>query len=447
MEKLLFIISFSILYFSSLILVLKKENNQIINCTYNIILFSFALIFSFLFPINYYLSIKGFNIDLYIDYYKNYKYFEIVLYYISIFASTHAFLFVARKKNILTKKLFDKNKDDINIQSESSDKKIMIVGIIMLIIGIISNYLYLKVYGGYKNYLNYSSLIRSGIITIKNPFSFLIAFRNFIIFSSYIFLSMIYTNKNKISRYFLFFLSFIFSLFILYSNKGRISFAIYILVLLGYAFLRKKNVEYINIKTLTKVCLVGIVFLIGIVNVGKILGRNTDGNFLMQLNKEFSFIFLNFKVIFNNLKIENYRLLKDLILFPIYLLPNSIWYGKFNILKCSDINTMFWFGSIKGVGSVYGEMPVDFISISYMQFGFAGIIILPIFYAILFDIVMQSIYKIHNVETFKIIYIYVLLTIGIETIIYADPYHIMTSSFAFIAFMILLFVFNKIKIK
>ena len=30
MEKLLFIISFSILYFSSLILVLKKENNQII---------------------------------------------------------------------------------------------------------------------------------------------------------------------------------------------------------------------------------------------------------------------------------------------------------------------------------------------------------------------------------------------------------------------------------
>lgn len=229
-------------------------------------------------------------------------------------------------------------------------------------------------YGGYTAYLVYANAVRSGVISVSNPFSFMIAFRDCVVFSSYLFFSQIRKNgKFQFGIFFLFLAAAFFSMRVLYSNSGRLSILIYFIVLIVYILLNKKTISYVGFKTIIWTIVGGVVFFWALIFVGNLLSRNMSIDITTQITKEISFIYVNFIAELKNLKFENWRFFVDAIIFPIYLLPSSIWKVRFGIETASTLNTFLVSGTVKGAHGVYGEMPVDMVSLSYMQLGFVGI--------------------------------------------------------------------------
>ena len=319
----------------------------------------------------------------------------------------------------------------------------------MLLVGVLSDFLYLRVYGSYENYLNYSGAIRSGVISVNNPFSFLIVFRSCISISSYIFLSQIKKeNIFKKVSFILFCISFILSIRILYSNRGRVGFVFYFAIIVIYIFKssRKQKDNYITLKTIRVGMIFILLLILGLYLSGVLLKRNSSGSILTQINKEISFVFADFIILQENKDIIDFRHFIDVVLFPIYILPMSFWSSKLGITTASSDLTLLSTGFRKGEGGVYGEMPIDLVSLSYIQVGILGIFVIPMVYAWIYSFVLKRVDKIKDCNIREVIKLYTIINIGIEPILYADPQHIIYGSFSFIVFLMIDDVLSKIKI-
>lgn len=443
MINFLFIICLGVLYDVSLIIFIKKVNKKIILCNYNLVLLLFMFVFSVMFPMCYVLSIKGFNYNVdFVKYFHEFNSVEILLYYLCIFIVTHSYLYSLRRKKINT---FSINETVTN-NNLTIIKKIKIIAYIMLFLGLISNFLYLKAYGGYFNYLNYSKLIRGGIFLLDNKFSFLAPFRSCIIFSCYLFLAIWKSEKKKYLDFIMFTITFILSIFVLYSNNGRLSFVLFLLMILLFWMFSKSKVNTVNFKSI--ITIVAIVCLGGylLVFVGNTLGRNSINSIVTELNEEISFAFLNFKVINNKSFSTDYRFLKDIIYMPLYILPSSFWSSNLGIKTSDAINTKIWKGSFKGENGNTGTMPIDFVSISYLQFGIIGLFVIPVIYGWIISKILEVIKTLDNKFIYRMLYIYLFLNVIFDAIFYADPQHIISNIYPFIIFMILYYFFKKIKI-
>ena len=361
--------------------------------------------------------------------------FDILINYLAIFIISHSFLFVIKKSKNIS---FYNEDENSNFHS---DKYLIISSYILFFVGIVSNYLYLRAYGSYSNYLNYSGLLRSGVMLINNKFSFLMPFRNCILFSSYLFAKNLKKSKHKFITTIFLVISIISSFRVLYANKGRLGFIIYILLLLIALFKDNKN-QNINFKALIKVLFVGLIGGAGIMVLGVSLGRNENISFINLLNQEITFAFLNFSVIREYSNVNIFRYFFDIVSFIIYILPSSIWGGKLGIKTASNINTVAWLGSAKGTNGVYGEMPIDFISLSYMQLGFFGIFILPMFFAYFYHKLFKKIDEIKDSSIKLFCKFFIFISIGVHSLFYSDPYLIISRNFGFIVFIIIYYFLN-----
>lgn len=438
---------FGLIYCSCMIITLERVNGKVMMSRYNLMRLAFAGVYGVVFPVCYGLTIAGYNTDAMKGYILDFDSLTIIAYYLLIIVVTAAYFFILkRKRQIINSSIV--NDDDENV--DIGKRKTSLVPIIIFFIGIISDYLYMRPYGSYSNYMLYSGAIRSGVITVNNPFSFLIVFRSCIGFSSYLFLARIrVNNKINVVNLMFFIVSSILSLRVLYSNRGRLGFAIYFLIIVLFIVRKKRGSAriYMNIKTIRRYLGIGILFIFGLYLSGILLNRNITNSILMQINKEVSFIYANAVELLKNIKIEDYRWFKDIILFPVYILPTSIWQTRMGITTASSDLTYIMSGFRKGQGGVYGENPIDLFSLSYMQAGVLGIIVTPIVYALLFSFIFKRVNKIRDSQVREIISIFVIIDLGFETLFYADPQHIVHRSFAFIVFLILEPILNRLKIR
>ena len=400
----------------------------------------------FLFPICSLLTALNFNTSSMQSYINQFDFYEVIFYYLCISLVSIAFFGTLKHKeaylNIIET---DSNSSD----NDSDDKYAFAIALGMLIVGAIADYLYIRVYGSYSNYMNYSGAIRSGVISVHNPFSFLIVFRSCLSFSSFLFLTQIKSNnKVKFMNLVLFIISCFLSLRVLYSNRGRLGFIIYFAVIFAYILSKRSNrtVFSFSLKTAWKAILIIVLFVVALYVSGEILNRNVSENIITQINKEISFIYSDFIVLIKNDDNTINRWFKDAILFPVYLLPTSIWRNRWGLTTASSDLTLLASGFRKGEGGQYGEMPIDFISLSYMQLGVIGILVIPIVYALLFSLIYIRVNKVRDKRIRSILKIYVIIYIGFETIFYADPQHIMQYSFALIVFLIIDIFISKIQI-
>ena len=409
-----------------------------------IILLHLYLFYSmlFFFPICYQLSVNGYNTKSFSEWIKQYSEISVAVYFLLIAAVSHTFLFVLRRKNTIISTTYIEDK------VVYSERRILYIAILLFGIGLLADYLYLRVYGGYTAYLVYANAVRSGVISVSNPFSFMIAFRDCIIFSSYLFFSQIRKNgKFQFGIFFFFLASVFFSLRVLYSNSGRLSILIYFIVLIVYIILHKKTISYVGFRTIIWTIVGGIIFFWALIFVGNLLSRNMSTDITTQITKEISFIYVNFIAELKNLKFENWRFFIDTIIFPVYLLPSSIWKVRFGIETASTLNTFLVSGAVKGDSGVYGEMPVDMVSLSYMQLGFIGILFLPIVYALLFSRTIRCANSVRDTNARKMLKFYLIIVGGVESVVYADPEHIMSRIFSFIIFMLFYKMLSMVKIK
>ena len=432
------LIALSVLNIMISFLFLRKQEGKIVLSLDNIFIFCYMFFIYVGFPICYINLLEVTTYDNWREFVINYTTFEVFIYY-----------FVALIVEIVfVKSLRIKRLESLNLNNSvfiSKEKEftfpIFHLSIIVFIIGLFCEWLYLRAYGGYNNYLEYSKALRSGIIIIKNQFSFLQPFRKLIVFSSYLFLVQIEkNNRNKLLIVGLYLISLFFSFRVLYANAGRLSMISFIIIQLLFLFLKKFN--FITFKTVALLFCISFIF-VGLVGfIGSYLEENISESLIDTLCGELSFIFANFNVEFKNVNQLNFRWLIDIVVWPIYFLPSSIW-TKLGIKTSADINTALILGSQKGVNGVTGEIPTDLISISYMQLGIIGLIILPFVYGFIFNKLFTICDRFKSKDLGKMLKVYLSFEIAF-TIIYADPLHIINAMFPFFVFIILVFIFDFI---
>ncbi len=404
----------------------------------NIFLYAYVVFWGIVFPINYIFSIGNTNLNTNAII-SSVDAWEVLSYYICVFIVLVAIVFLFRNRNRQLFSFYIGSTNQNKLKNEKEIKRLLdIIILFLFILGIVCDYLYLRAYGGYFNYLNYSGMIRSGVFVISNRFSFLIPFRSLTkIVSFLLFVQITSKDKRNLNNCILFVLSFAHSCMVLYSNRGRLAMALYFLFFILYILIKRKNNNNIDVQLVIKLFLLTIVLAFMLVFVGNLLKRNDLGNVFEQINKEISFVFSNFIILSKAQMTEFVRYGLDCIIWPMYLLPTSIWQTKIGIRTASDFMTFLTVGGYKGDVGIYGEIPTDLISTAYMQFGVWGVFLYAYIWALWGCFILKWIEnRIQDYELKNGLKVYVLISYFLQSILYGDPVHIVRREFPFIVFMV-----------
>lgn len=310
---------------------------------------------------------------------------------------------------------------------------------LMLAMAFISYIFYSRAYGGFGGLLYYAKFIRSGILVVNNPFSFLQRFGGFAFFASFIFFALLIDKnlkgvkrKDCIAG---FLASFCFSVFVLYSWDGRVAFMVYLLVfLLSLILYRNKSV----IRLVRKLAIVLVFALILIVAFDRLLARSPVGISVTSLFvRELSFPSAAFITWLGK---DSFRWFRDILIAPIYLLPSRIWRYMLGLDTASMLITYDFWGANKGEAGVTGSVPVDLLTFSYMQAHIAGVVIIGLLLGAILYGLQQLQGKIPLESVRAVVGSDIILNLVILTVPYGEPYHILTRCFYLIVGLILLFI-------
>jgi hypothetical protein len=243
-------------------------------------------------------------------------------------------------------------------------------------------------------------------------------------------------GKFSFVRVLLFGISFVYSLMILYANKGRLSLVVYILIIFSTHLIRKHNIEFLRIKHMFSILFLFVAGVVGIGWISIILNRSNDLAIDSLFVNEIAFVFANFKVLIDQIEFVDMRFFIDIISYPLFLLPSSLW-TKIIPNTASDIMTIIIFGNKKGHGEVYGEAPIDAISIGYLQCGIIGVCVFAIFFGIVSAKVYNRICNFQNLDVRRTLCVYIIIDIFVRSLFYADSYNIVQRSFSLVVFLLI----------
>ena len=349
-------------------------------------------------------------------------------------------------KSVKNRNAIEKLKYNLNdIKFNRYIKKIRHLAWILLIIAITSYALYSNVYGGFIGLLNHSIAIRSGTVTIYNPFSFLRNFGSFSFFSSFIFFGLLIDKsvdkRNRKCCLLGYIMALGFSIYVLYSLAGRVSALIFITTfILGYILYNYKSI----VKLIKGLALLAIILPASLIGIDRILGRSNQSIGMIKLFvKELSFPFASYIVQFGQ---HNYRLFKDVFVAPLFILPQRIWSGILNIEVASSYNTYIFYGARKGEAGVTGSIPVDMLTFANMQASVIGVVIVGLLWGGLLYFLENLCGRIPLNGVRQLIYANLVLNVALLSVLYGDPQHIVIRNFAMIIGITSLMIYLKCKL-
>jgi len=272
--------------------------------------------------------------------------------------------------------------------SKSYAVKLSISGWILLFIAISSYWLYSRAYGGFISIFLNARFLRAGLFDIGpqgNPWSFLGKLGGFSFMASFVFWGILLAPKNWKYRLFSgvnligFFLSTFFSLFVISTWFSRSHLIFYISTFI-FSFIIRKYSLRINYKTFKAMVLFAILlfclfFLSSYLTKGV---RPFEGE-LDRLKGDASVRILP---IFVLLEKSDYRWFQDILYIPLYFFPQRFWRESLVKNTASDIITIKIVGAKKGENEVKGSMVIGIIPFSFLQMGFAGVIIIGFFWGL-----------------------------------------------------------------
>lgn len=302
------------------------------------------------------------------------------------------------------------------------------ISIFSLILAMVSYYLYSRAYGGYLGLLDYTTAIRSGLMTVNNPFSFLEKFGGFSLFSTLL-LSGLILDKNHSKKDLIWLIASIsFSIYYLYSLGGRASLVnFFAALMIGIIFYKYHGKITLNLAFKVGGIVLGAI--LGLYYVTNIFARGSGSlsiyDFFIQ---ELSFPFASFNMV---LDYPGMFLFKHVILTPLYFLPSSIWINM-GFDTASSFNTLLFMGARKGESGVTGSVPLDLLSFSWLQGGFIGSLVIGILFGLLLAVLQRMINCILNKGVKSFVFSYVAVEFAIMIIIYGDTVHVIQGNFSFI---------------
>ncbi len=419
----------------------RRCDGQLLLSVDNIFIVAFEFLFVVLFPCVFlYARYSGTTRIYTANYIALYGIGEMTWYYIIAFAFLLAL--------VIGYRLLGRHTGFADIMPSKEERKhptrlstaFTLAALGLFLVGIVADILYMWAYGGYIEYMKYSSDVRSGINNFVNPWSFMMPLRDCIPFASLLFLSQI-NRKNKHIFVPLFLVAFIHACMVYYSNRGRLPFALYFMVLAMFLFFR-----LFRFTTVTRRLLVGgggisVAFLVLLVVLGNVLSRSNTTNIVTMLCEETAFFFANPKVLFDN--VFSYRFFFDYLTYPLYLLPSSLW-RRIVPDTASDMLTIFIDGSKKGENGVYGEAPVDMITLAYYQLNIAGVIVVALAWGMLFAFIYKRLGRLTHKPSALMLGMYLLLELALRSIFYCDSYGIVQRMLPFIGFTLLYVCIRRI---
>lgn len=317
----------------------------------------------------------------------------------------------------------------------------------VLILSFFIRWVYVSAFGGFVSYLDYASSVRSAVFVVHNPWSFLQPFGGLSIFSFYMFFSILFLSDKvsalsfvrKLSVWTGFLCSLIFSVYILYSYMGRVNFIVFIFVItLSIFYFRGVSLRFLITGSLVGV-VAGLWSIYLISNYFDVKGGN---DFSLFVAREISFPFVTF---FSQLLTPylSPRFFVDILISPLNLLPSS-WLSTWYIGP-SEVNTIIISGAAKGTHGVTGGIPVDLLSLGFMQLGVAGVLVIGIMFGLLlrffqyfFDGILVSGFK-------HVLLAFATLQIAFLPVAYAQPAHLIAAIFPMVVVVCLMYLYSVIR--
>lgn len=291
-------------------------------------------------------------------------------------------------------------------------------------------WLYVRAYGGFIAYQDYTRLVRAGVFEISNPWSFLQPFSGYMLIASFLFLARLIDNDLKLSNKIGFILSFLGSLYILYTLSGRVGFVVYVGTF-ALCWLYMRDMKSWKIIWVAFIGVVGGLLLIYWISV--LLDLKPADSVSKFVSNEFSFPFVSFFAhwVYGSNFWSGFI---ELFTAPVYLLPSSWDIGL--IEESSVSNTRLILGGVKGEGQVFGTIPTDLLTLGLMQAHLMGIIIIGVFFGIFIRLLQFFVEGIPYRGLAIILFSYISLRIAFLAVFYANPEHVVTSNFGLISFVL-----------
>lgn len=409
------------------------------------------LILFYLTPLYY--NICSYNNDSYLNVWDTMFFTNSVkIKYIVLILSIIGYLFLnfgfylSKKINFKKYNIYDDKNDNTLINNNKDikkQKKYKVTIIILILIGWICLILWTKVYGGLFGIFKYASKIRSGIIEIYNPFTFLKYFCQFLLIS---FLCSLddYLKDKKISVLVLVIISAFGSFIYLIANDGRnLILSVFIAILINFFY--KKKIKVRTIFTLSFLLVISLFFIANMDNLtdgirnDKEIEISLSINPFKFLNDEFGFVYmdLNNTVYLNNsnsIKYNNFDELESVLLF---LVPQK--FKPNDLVNLYEYNNNFY-------PQFFGTIPPDILTASIYLFDYPGVLIIPLIFGFIIgkiDIYFKR--KIDNDKLYKNIYFLIITMLPLRICGYFDISVILFNFIFVYATLILYKIILKLK--
>ena len=310
---------------------------------------------------------------------------------------------------------------------------------LLFCVAVLSQWFYAKAYGGFLGVLDYSQAVRSGIFLLDNPLSFLHPIGGVAIFSSFGFFGLWLSGFRRPAIVLGCILSFIFSVYILYSWRGRMGFLVYLSTfLLGFML-------YCKPKPLA-LLIGGGAFLLGLLGGAYLISVwfniKPAENLAVFAARELSFPFGSFFVQLARGELL-FRGFVDFLYSPLYVLPSSWWTHW--VEDVSQINTALIMGAPKGEEGVTGSIPLDLLTLGLMQMHLAGVAAVGALFGALLRLLQSILDRIDNPGVRSVFEAYVVLQIAILGIFYSQPSLFVSGNFGLLFSAIFLWLFVNIR--
>lgn len=268
------------------------------------------------------------------------------------------------------------------------DLALRYTAIILLVLAVISLFMWTKAYGGITQFIMQANAIRSGVTNVSNQYAFFKHFARIVIICSYMFgVLLVFSKRKRISDIFLLIISVIFSIGFLLASDGRMSAGFYLLSFIAI-YMQSRSVmidKKIELKTIVKL---GLMFFLSLLFMLKMddctffikngywyEGSDAQTNTLIS-----SFIYeLSFVV-----KCDQLAIMKaDQIGLQ---LINDLGYGFSAWLPSSLVTSSFprlWTLNTELSGATSGEYPCGIIAQGYYDIRLFGVILLTFLYGVL----------------------------------------------------------------
>lgn len=308
--------------------------------------------------------------------------------------------------------------------------------LVSLLIGIMSLYLWSKAYGGIFNLIEIASIVRSSMSTVYNSLAFFKHPARIVLIASYSSLILLKQGYKRILNSVVFALSFVYSLLFLLANDGRLSLALYFVVLIFILFdvMVERNFSRKKMRMLCIIAIAGFTFLMNADNItyyvahGQLRPSATTSSLDFFVN-ECAYILISGQKAVEHMTTFNLLIIDDILCGLQAWLPTSL--KVFPAVNIWDYNTTL------ATNGFNGQFPCDFISTSLYDLSFIG----PLVFSVFWGGVLKKAEKIRQSKSlFSTLCFYSLFSCFFRLVSYCQLYDLVLGIFSITIFAIVYWI-------